>query len=269
MELKIGVIQLTSTLDYQSNLKKIQDYISKAKGEGAKAIFLPECFYSLSDGSAASPYLVHETNEHFENIRRLAIDNGVYLIGGSVAYKEGDKVLNRALNFNPSGELIGVYDKINLFACDIVSKDGTRKKVDEGIIYTSGDTPKIIEVEGFKIGLAICFDLRFSNLLLHYFKQEVDLLTFPAAFTIPTGRAHWHTLLRARAIEGQCYVVAAAQWGENHPNVKTYGHSLVVNPWGEILGDLGEGEGLEVLTLSKQTITDFRQRMILDRSVSY
>lgn len=268
-KLKIAIIQLTSSLDYKSNLEKIQKFISSAKGEGAQAIFLPECFYSLSNGKEPSPFLVNESNEHFENIRKLAIENNVYLIGGSVAYQSEAGVLNRALNFSPTGDLIGHYDKINLFSCDIKSKDGTRKKVDEGIIYTSGSTPKIIEVEGFKIGLAICFDLRFSNLLLHYFRNKVDILTFPAAFTVPTGRAHWHTMLRARAIEGQCYVLAAAQCGENHPNIRTFGHSLAVNPWGEVMGDAGENEGYIIAELSKEDLQEYRSRMNLDESVNY
>ncbi len=268
-KLKIGVIQLTSVLDYKSNLSKIQKYIEDAKGEGAKAIFLPECFYSLSDGSKPSPYLVEKDNEHFENVRQLAVRNSVYLIGGTVAYNENGNVLNKALNFDPNGNLLADYDKINLFACDILSKDGTRKQVDEGIIYTSGSTPQIIEVEGFKIGLAICFDLRFSNLLLHYYRENVDLITFPAAFTVPTGRAHWHTLLRARAIEGQCYVVAAGQWGQNHSNVRTYGHSLAVNPWGEVMEDAKDGEGYFVVELSRDELNEFGSRMIINQSKNY
>lgn len=268
-ELKIGVIQITSVLDYRENLSKIQNYIEKAKGEGAQAIFLPECFYSLSDGTKPSPYLVHKSNEHYENIRKLAIKNSVYLIGGTVAYDEGGKVLNKALNFDPQGNLIGEYDKINLFACDLITKEGKRKVVDEGIIYTKGSDPKIIEVEGFKIGLAICFDLRFTNLVLHYFRNNVDLITFPAAFTVPTGRAHWHTLLRARAIEGQCYVVAAGQWGQNHSNVRTYGHSLAVNPWGEVMADAGEEEGYFVATLTKSERAEFKGRMIIEHDVNY
>ena len=266
--LKIAVIQISSGLDYKANLLKIKTHLKNIKEEKIDLVFLPECFYSLSDGKAPSPYLVEEENEHFKNIQSLATEFGVYLVGGSVAYKDGENILNRSYNFNPRGEVIGIYDKINLFACDIL-KDGKRKKVNEGDIYTSGNTPKIIEVKGFKIGLAICFDLRFPNLLLNYYREKVDLLTFSSAFTVPTGKAHWHTLLRARAIEGQCYVVASAQCGQNHEKVRTFGHSLIVDPWGEVLGDAKDEEGVIVSTISKEKIEETRSRIQLDFGTSY
>ncbi|WP_412473770.1 nitrilase-related carbon-nitrogen hydrolase [Halobacteriovorax sp. YZS-1-1] len=266
-ELVVANIQVSSTLDYKSNLKKIKTYLTQAKEEGAQVAFLPECFYSISNGRAPSPYLVEWDNEHFDNIKQLAIDSGLFLIGGSVAFKTDKGILNKAINFDPQGNVIGSYDKCHLFSCDITTVDEQgntkHKKINEGDIYIAGNDPLIIDVLGWKIGIAICFDLRYPSFLQYYYDKKVDLITFASAFTVPTGMAHWHTLLRARAIEGQCYVVASAQTGENNPGIHTFGHSLVINPWGEVLSDLKELEGVSIKRLKKSKISETRSRVIL------
>jgi predicted amidohydrolase len=123
--------------------------------------------------------------------------------------------------------------------------------VDEGKLYQKGAEEKIIQVKDLKIGLSICFDLRYPQMYQNYAKAGANLLTISSAFTVPTGKAHWHTLVRARAIENQCFVVASAQWGVHNEKVTTFGHSLVVDPWGEVLLDLGEGEKIQVVDLPK------------------
>lgn len=258
--MKVALVQMTSVLDYKQNLDKIDLILSKVDSASYDAIFLPECFYSMSDGKAPTPYLVEMNNEHFENIRNIAIKYKSYLVGGSVAYLEDGKVLNRALIFDPDGKLINFYDKVNLFSCDI-TKNGERKVVNEGIIYTRGHKPQIVEILGFKIGLAICFDLRFPNHLLNYYQEKCDLITFASAFTVPTGMAHWEVLLRARAIEGQCFVVASGQVGSNSEVVKTYGHSMIISPWGEILEEIKDDEGVRILELDKSLIKETRDRV--------
>lgn len=266
-ELVVANIQISSTLDYKSNLKKIQNYLTQAKEEGAQVAFLPECFYSISNGREPSPYLVEWENEHFNNIKQLAIDSGLFLIGGSVAFKSDTGILNKAINFDPQGNVIGSYDKCHLFSCDITTVDESgnskRKKVNEGDIYTAGDKPLIIDVLSWKVGIAICFDLRYPRFLQNYYDNKVDLITFASAFTVPTGKAHWHTLLRARAIEGQCYVIASAQTGENNPGIHTFGHSLMVNSWGEVISDQEEYEGVSIVRLRKEQILETRSRVIL------
>ncbi|WP_412469940.1 MULTISPECIES: nitrilase-related carbon-nitrogen hydrolase [unclassified Halobacteriovorax] len=266
-ELVIANIQISSSLDYQSNLKKIKKYLSQAKEAGAQVAFLPECFYSISNGRMPSPYLVEWDNEHFDNIRQLAIDSGLFLAGGSVAFKSNTAIYNKAINLDPKGCVIGSYDKCHLFSCDITTVDEQgneiHKKVNEADIYTAGNDPLIIDILGWKIGIAICFDLRYPNFLQYYYDNKVDLITFASAFTVPTGKAHWHTLLRARSIEGQCYVVASAQSGENNPGIHTYGHSLVINPWGEILSDQKNEEGVSIVRLKKEQILEARSRVIL------
>jgi predicted amidohydrolase len=258
--MKIGVIQLTSQLEPDKNLEKIRGFLHQAKDEGAIAVFLPEVFYSMSDAKTPTPYLVEEGNEHFAKIRSLATDSGLYLLGGTAASNLGGKVINRSYNFDPSGELIGHYDKIHLFSCDL-SKHKSRTIIDEGDVYTAGSEMKIIEWEGWKMGMSICFDLRFPEMFREYYRQGANLFTVSSAFTIPTGKAHWETLLRARAIENQSYVVAAAQYGEHNEQIKTYGHSMVINPWGEVIANAKEGEKIIFADLDIEQVTTFRERL--------
>ena len=256
--MKIGIIQICSTLDFKINLSKIDSFIKEAKSKGADAVFLPECFYSMSDGSSPTPYLIEKKNEHYKNIQSLAVDNSVYILGGSAAtLNEQGKVVNRCYNFSDTGEDLGSYDKINLFSCAL-KKSGSTKIINESDIYTPGDQPRLIEAMGIKVGLSICFDLRFPNIYRDYVLKGASLLTIGSAFTVPSGRAHWHTLVRARAIENQCFVVAPGQWGRNNEKISTFGHSLVVDPWGEVLIDLKEGESVEVCDLDLDKIQTVR-----------
>ena len=251
----VGAVQICSVLDPKTNLDKIRLYLKEAKKKGVEILFLPEVFYSMSGVNEKTPYLISGENEHYEAIRSLAKDFNIYLVGGTAATEVNGKIINRAYNFDPHGKNLGYYDKINLFSCDFV-KDGKRKKIDEAEVYSAGNSPKIIDIGELKIGLSICFDLRFPPLYFDYAKQGVNLITIASAFTVPTGKAHWHTLVRARAIESQSFVVACGQWGTHGEKVKTFGHSLIVSPWGDVLADAGEGEKLIVaeldLTLAKK-----------------
>ncbi|PIP95789.1 MAG: hypothetical protein COW00_02640 [Bdellovibrio sp. CG12_big_fil_rev_8_21_14_0_65_39_13] len=257
-KVKVAVIQLTSALEFQVNLDKIDRFLSEAKTQGAQYAFLPECFYSMSDGTKPSPYLINGQDEHYGRIQALARKHQLYLIGGSAAIKDGDKVRNRAYNFAPDGTDLGTYDKIHLFSCDIV-KNNEQKKINEADIYSPGSTPKLINAGELKVGLGICFDLRFPEQSRDYTMKGANLLTYSSAFTVPTGRAHWHTLLRARAIENQLFVVAAAQWGVHNQRIITYGHSLIIDPWGEILVDAGEGEKVIVADLDLERMNEVRR----------
>lgn len=260
MKFKVGVIQLTSVLDYRENLKKIASFLEEAKTLGTTHIFLPEVFYSISNGLIPTPYLVKKGNEHYQNIQNLAKKFNVFLLGGSAATvcPTPNKSFNRAYFFSPKGIDLGHYDKINLFSCDFV-KDGERKKINEGRLYKSGTKLKIIEAGKLKIGASICFDLRFPQLYQQYVNKGAHVMTVSSAFTKKTGQAHWHTLLRARAIECQSFVVASAQWGDHNERISTYGHSLIIDPWGEILTDAGEGEKLIHATIDLSKIKEVRK----------
>ena len=258
--MKIAVLQLQSVLEPEVNLAKIRRFLGDAKKEGAIAAFLPEVFYSLGDGTQATPYLVDGKNEHYEAIRKLSVESGLYILGGSAATLMDGKVMNRAYNFSPDGSELGFYDKINLFAVDL-SKHSSKTVLDEARIYYCGKEPRLIKVKDFSIGIAICFDLRFPELFRSYSHTGANVLSISSAFTVPTGKAHWHTLLRARAIENQCYVIASAQWGQHNEKISTYGHSLVVDPWGEILADAGEGEKVIYAELDLEKIESIRSRL--------
>ena len=256
--MKIAVIQLCSVLDFKENLKKTRRFLEEAKKQRVEAIFLPECFYSLSDGMTATPHLVEHENEHYQNICSLASDYEVYLLGGTAATKEKGKIFNRSYNFNPQGESLRHYDKIHLFECEI-GKESAKKTVDEKRIYTSGKELCVVQAKDLKIGLSVCFDLRFSWIYSEYAKKGVNVLSVPSAFTPVSGKAHFHILTRARAIESQCFLIAACQWGRHNKYVTTYGHSLAIDPWGEILADGGEGEKILVLDLNLNKVTKVRK----------
>lgn len=258
--MKIGVIQLQSVLDPKINLARIRTFLAEAKSQKMEAVFLPEVFYSMSDGTKPTPYLVENKNEHYEAIRSLATDFEMSILGGSAATLVNGKVMNRSYNFDSKGHEIAFYDKMNLFSCDL-SKHPSNQIIDEGKVYTKGDKAQMIEVGDFKIGLSICFDLRFPELFRSYSSQGANVLSISSAFTVPTGKAHWHTLVRARAIENQSYVVASAQWGQHNDRLSTFGHSLVVDPWGEVLADAAEGEKMITAELSLERIQSVRERL--------
>lgn len=258
--MKIGVVQLQSVLEPAANLATIRKFLLDARSQNAKAVFLPEVFYSISDGTKPTPYLVDGENEHYEAIMRLALDSGLYILGGSAATLVNGKVMNRSYNFGPDGKELMTYDKMNLFAVDL-SKHPSNTVIDEARIYTAGNTPKILPLGNFNIGLSICFDLRFPELFRAYSHQGANVLSISSAFTVPTGKAHWHTLVRARAIENQSYVIASAQWGKHNEKMSTFGHSLIVDPWGEVLADAEEGEKIIYAELDIEKIEAVRARL--------
>lgn len=260
--MKIAALQMTSVLDPEKNLPVLNRLLAEASKEEVKAVFLPECFYSMSNGEKATPYLVEEGNEHYLNIKNLAKKHGLYLLGGSVAYKCKGKIFNRNLNFNPRGEELNHYDKINLFSCDL-SRMNSKKVMDESDIYSHGAKPLLLEIENLKIGMSICFDLRFPEMFRAYSAQGAHLLSISSAFTIPTGKVHWHTLLQARAIENQCYVVAAAQEGVHNEKISTFGHSLIVDPWGKIVANAEKGEKIVTFSLDMEYLSEVRRRILV------
>ena len=259
--MKVALIQITSVLDPNQNLEKIENYLSEIKAQNEiDAVFLPEVFYSMSNGKEPTPYLVEGKNEHFKNIQNLAKKFNVYLLGGSAATLKDGKVYNTTYNFSPTGILLSYYDKIHLFAVNLRGKENSTV-IDEGKVYSSGNELNTLDINEFKLGTSICFDLRFPELYREYFKQGVNLLSISSAFTVPTGKAHWKTLVKARAIENQSYVIACDQVGKNNETIKTYGHSLIVDPWGEVIGELGEEEGYLIAKLDIEHVRKIRARM--------
>jgi predicted amidohydrolase len=266
--MKVAVVQISSVLDYNINLNKIENYLSEIVSSGVDKVFLPECYYSMSNGNDITPHYItmEADNEHFQRIINLAKKYQVYLLGGSVVCKIADQYYNRAISISPDGEILNIYDKIHLFACSFSDKS---RSLDERKMYTMGKKPEVFQLEQFKIGMSICFDLRFPELYRYYQTQNCDLISISSAFTYPTGKAHWEALVRSRAIETQAFVVATNQWGEHNEKMFSYGHSLVVDPWGEVLLDLGEKESFGIVDLDISKIQKVRETMDINPQVSF
>lgn len=256
--MKVAVIQMTSVLDFKENLKQINFIISKAKNENnIDYFFLPEMFYSMSNCITTTPYLVSKNNEHYENIKLIATSNKVHIIGGTAATEDGNSIYNRTYSFDPDGNEYPSYDKINLF-----SINSTKQDIDESKVYTKGrDIVDFRLTDDWHIGLSVCFDLRFSSHYRELFNRKSNLITVSSAFTVPTGRAHWEVLLRARAIETQSYVIASDQVGIHNEKITTYGHSMIIDPWGEVLVSAKDEIGYIFSELDLQLVQKVRSRI--------
>ena len=258
--MKIALIQMTSVLDYKSNLRKIESWLQEAQSKNVSHVFLPESFYSMSNGLDITPYFLEPGNFHEANLTSLAKKYEIALWGGSCIYKIHDQYVNRALLINAKGKIENFYDKVHLFyfntnATGQVSHDEASK-------YQAGKSLTLCTTgKDWTLGASICYDVRFPELYRKYSIAGANVMTISSAFTVPTGQAHWHTLVKARAIENLSYVIACAQWGKHNERISTFGHSLVVSPWGEIEVDMQEGEGLQTCELNIQKVRDARSKL--------
>lgn len=237
----VAAVQTLSGGDVSGNLAQIGPLVEEAAANGARLVVLPE-YFGIFGGRATDKVAVREVDgdgPQQDFLSRLAKANGIWLVGGTVPLVSADpmRVRSACLVYGPQGERVARYDKIHLFA--FARGD---ERYDEGKTIEPGTTPVVIDLPCGRVGLSICYDLRFPEL----YRQmgELALILVPSAFTATTGAAHWHLLLRARAIENQCYVLAAAQGGL-HPNGRrTYGHSMLIDPWGRIVAERDEGSGI-------------------------
>jgi predicted amidohydrolase len=239
--LDIAVVQLSSTERVADNLEQLARLVAEAAGRGAKLIVLPENFAFMGrdeDRRAHAEPLGDVSAPIQRTLSKLAIDHGVTLVGGGMPERnpDGGAPFNTAVVFDERGALATSYRKIHLFDVDLA--DGTVLK--ESGCTTPGSLPSVVKVGGFGVGLSICYDLRFPELYRKLVDAGAELLLVPAAFTLHTGKDHWHVLLRARAIEAQCYVAAAAQWGKHPLGRTTFGHSLVADPWGTVVAECSD-----------------------------
>ena len=236
---RIAILQMNSGIDPDANAATMVDAARQAGGSGAAMLFTPEMSGLLDqDRKRAAPHVVTEAdNPVLAAMREAARNHGIWIALGSLAVKgEGDRWANRAFVIDDTGEIRARYDKMHMFDASLDDGESWR----ESKAYAPGDEVVTTDTPAGKLGLSICYDIRFPALYDALGRAQCDLIAIPAAFTRPTGRDHWHVLQRARAIESSCYVVSAAQVGEHEDGRKTYGHSLVVDPWGEVVLDLGE-----------------------------
>jgi predicted amidohydrolase len=253
--MNIAAVQMISGPDVAPNLEAAGRLIERAAGEGARLVALPEYFPMIgakdADRLAAREKFGVGPIQDF--LRDCASRHGVWLIGGSLPLEADDpaKLRNSCLVFDPQGKVVAHYDKIHLF--------GFRKGAehyDEAATIEAGGKPVAFDTPFGRVGLAICYDLRFPELFRSL--GEVDLIVIPSAFTETTGLAHWELLLRARAVENQCYVLAPAQGGRHPTGRMTHGNSMIVDPWGEVKARLDKGDGVIVAELDRKRIDEVR-----------
>lgn len=261
-----ALLQLTSSDDPGENLATVQGMLAQAARAGAEFVLTPEVTNCVSLDRAHQAGVLHlpEDDPTLIGLRAAAADAGIWLLIGSLAVKTGDpdgRFANRCFLIGPQGEVAAQYDKIHMFDVDIDATESFR----ESSGYRPGERAVVAQTPFGTIGLSICYDMRFPLLYQALARAGARILTVPAAFSPVTGAAHWHSLLRARAIETGCFVLAPAQTGTHSTQTgktrRTYGHSLVVSPWGEILLDAGEAPGVYGFDLDLGDVDDARKRV--------
>jgi predicted amidohydrolase len=274
--MKIAAVQMVSTPSVDRNLETARRLVGRAAADGAMLVVLPEyfCFMGRSDRDKLAIAEAAGDGPIQRMLADSAREHGVWLIGGTLPLAaerdarkgagngpaDGDdagRVMNANLVFSPRGEQAARYDKMHLFVYD-----NGRERYDESRTLRAGRAPVAFDAGGLRVGLSVCYDLRFPELYRALSRPPCDLISVPSAFTHTTGAAHWEVLLRARAIENQCYVVAAAQGGTHENGRRTFGHSLVVDPWGEVVACRSEdGEGVVAAEVSRERIAAVRRQL--------
>ena len=247
----VAAVQMVSGREVAANLAQAAEGLQAAARAGARLAVLPEYFCLMGHRDTDKLAIAEERGDG--PIQNFLADQartlGLWVVGGTLPLRvpgRADRVFNTTLVFDPQGEIAARYDKIHLFAFD-----NGGERFDEGATIEAGHEPVTFEAEGLRIGLSICYDLRFPELYRRLSQPEpCDLLLVPSAFTYTTGQAHWEVLLRARAIENQCYVLAAAQGGTHDSSRRTWGHSLIIDPWGQIAAVQPEGPGVVTADLN-------------------
>jgi predicted amidohydrolase len=254
----VGCVQINATPEIADNLATVRRLVGQAREAGARMVFLPEnvAMMDWGRGNLLAKAAPEEDHPALAGLRAIAVDFGVWLHGGTihVLLPGGDKIANRTLVLSPTGEIVARYDKIHMFDVDLGGGESYR----ESATFEPGRDGVVVDLPWGRLGLSICYDLRFPALYRTLAKAGAEVLTIPAAFTRTTGEAHWHVLQRARAIETGCWVVSPAQTGTHANDRKTYGHALIVDPWGAVVADAGEDEGVIVAEIDLDRVAQVR-----------
>jgi predicted amidohydrolase len=250
---------MTSTADVDANMSTVRRLVADAAARGAQMVLVPECFAYLGPekGKVAIAESLEQGGPILDRCRDAAREAGVDVVYGGFWEKgdSADKVRNACIYMRSDGTIAAVYRKIHLFDVDL--QDGT--KLLESETVEAGSEIAVADAPFGRLGLSVCYDLRFPELYRRLVDGGAIALAIPAAFTLTTGKDHWHVLLRARAIEQQCYVLAAAQTGHHYGKRWSYGHALIVDPWGTVLAECGEGEGVAVAEIDPGYVTKVRK----------
>ncbi|WP_170418236.1 carbon-nitrogen hydrolase family protein [Ruegeria atlantica] len=264
--MKAALLQITSSDDPAENLDMVRAMMAEAAEQGARFILTPEVMNCVSTSTTRQrAVLQHEEDDQtLAGLRDQAAALGVWLLIGSLAIKTHDtdgRFANRSFMIDPQGQVVARYDKIHMFDVQVTESETFRESKN----YRPGDTAVIADTTFGKVGMTVCYDIRFPALYAALAQAGARILTVPAAFSPVTGAAHWESLLRARAIETGCWVLAPAQTGE-HPKARgktrhTYGHSMVVAPWGEVVIDAGTDPGIHIFDLHDSSVSEARRRV--------
>ena len=268
-QLSVAAVQMCSTGDLGANLELTRRLVGEAAVGGARLVVLPECFSILGrsegDKMVAAEVLETGTGPVMSMLKELCTQYGIWIIGGGTPETvEGDtkRAYNALVVVDPTGRLVTRYRKIHLFDVDIPG--GATLRESDGTV--AGEDLEVVDIDGVPVGLSICYDLRFPELYRTLVQDMgAQIVVIPAAFTAHTGAAHWHVLMRARAIENQVWIVAPAQWGKHNDKRESFGHSLIVDPWGTIVAELATGDGVLVQKLDGDVVDKRRTQMPVGR----
>ena len=256
---RVAAVQMVSTPRVAENLATARRLIDQAAADGAGLVVLPEyfCLMGRRDTDKVEAREPLGQGPIQAALREAAVANKIWLVGGTLPLAADDpaKVLNTTLVWNPAGEVVARYDKIHLFSFKKTTDKGV-ESYDESVTIAAGNTPSTFMAPFGKVGLSICYDVRFPELYRSF--GDTALIVVPAAFTATTGKAHWELLLRARAVENQCYVLASAQGGVHENRRATFGHSMLIDPWGVVQAVLPEGEGVVAGDIDPAHMQDVR-----------
>lgn len=258
--MRAAILQMTAGIDPAANAAALVEAVAAARAGGADILFTPEMSNLLDRDRVRSEAVLagEDDDPTLAAVRAAAAESGLWVHLGSLALRGEDGLrLNRGFLIDGAGAIRAHYDKIHLFDVDLPTGESWR----ESAVYARGGRAVASDTPWGRLGLSICYDIRFPDLYRALTGAGARLLAIPAAFTVPTGQAHWHVLLRARAIEAGVFVVAAAQTGAHADGRQTFGHSLVVDPWGEVLLDMGESPGLGFVDLDLGRVDEVRGRV--------
>ena len=258
--MRIAAVQMVSTTQVDANCDAARRLVGQAARDGAQLVVLPEyfCLMGRHDGDKLAIAEAPGSGPIQSMLSELAGEHRIWLVGGTLPLRTDDpeRVLNSNAVYAPDGRLAARYDKIHLFRYD-----NGRERYDEGCAIRAGSQTQTVQAGDVRVGLSVCYDLRFPELYRALMHPPCDLLSVPAAFTYTTGLAHWELLLRARAVENQCYVIAAAQGGIHENGRRTFGHSMVIDPWGKVLAQLEQGEGVAAAQLDPAQLASVRRQL--------
>jgi len=257
--IKAACLQMCSGSIVDDNLTNVEKLLSQAAEQGVQLAILPETFACMTQNQTVKIDAAESFQHILDFLSQQAVQHRMCIVAGSILYasEHDDKLRNRCYVFSSKGTLQTHYDKIHLFDANLPTEQWQ-----ESAHIQAGTSPVMTNCdEDWQIGLSICYDLRFPELYRYYSAHDCNILTVPAAFTTPTGLAHWEVLLRARAIENQCYVLAAGQSGSHEDGRTTYGHSMIIDPWGEVIAKLPTGEGIIIAELSLEHLQHTRQHL--------